>query len=182
MERSERATEDTEPVATEPREDLRVECYVRSNVSAASVRQIEAIVERIQELEEADFVADYDVVQWPPEHRTPAQSDAVEETRGEIVAEFEHWADRNGCSLEPAFRRREVPSSLVGPDEPREDVRVPLVALVLHDGRTDELRGVVPYTDEERTYTVDDWLTAAERASTTGATAAASERIATGGD
>jgi hypothetical protein len=157
---------DSEPVATDHGTELRIECYVRSDVSAVSVRQIEATIERLDDLTETEFVSGYDVVQWPPEYRTPVDSDAGEETRSEILAGFEHWADRNGYSLEPAFRRREVPTSLLGHDEPRQEVRVPLVALVLYEEQTDELEGVVPYTDGERTHTVHDWLAAAERTAT----------------
>ena len=148
---------------------LRIDCYIRSNISRVSDRQVEAILERLRSLSEAGLVADYQTRQWPPKRHAVVESQAAETTRGELLAKFEGWADQRGYSLKPAFQRRMVPGSLVGADEPREEVRVPIVTLALYDEstETEPLTGVVPYTDEgdadeRRTYTIDAWLSALE--------------------
>lgn len=149
--------------------DLRIECYIRSNISRVSDRQVEAILDRLRSLSEAGLVADYQTRQWPPKRHAVVESQAAETTRGELLAKFEGWADQRGYSLKPAFQRRTVPSSLVGEGEDREQVRVPIVTLALYDEsiETEPLTGVVPYTgegdaDERQTYTIDAWLSTLE--------------------
>lgn len=148
--------------------DLRVDCYVRSDVPAPIAEIVDSVVGRLESLCEAGRIDEYRVASWPPE--TGAASAP---SRGELVTAFERWADRNGHSIEPGFRRRERPTSPLGAesDAPDERVRVPIVALALStDGDVTDptaLRGVVPYTErpnaaDERTYTVDEWLSAVE--------------------
>lgn len=157
---------------------IRIDCYVRPAIPAAVSRTVTDVVDRLSRLSETERLDDYRVTHWPPEcHATdPTETEADRtRTRDELVTEFERWAARRGHSLEPAFRRREVPTSpFDSADEPsRERVRVPVVALAVRetdasdsDAGTedgDDLRGVVPYTEEtrsgaERTYTVDEWL------------------------
>ncbi|WP_049923499.1 HTH domain-containing protein [Halopiger djelfimassiliensis] len=156
--------------------DLRVDCYVRATVPAPITETINRVIVRLQQLCEAGSIADYRITHWPPEcHVVDETADDGTLTRDELVTEFEQWATKHGHSLEPAFRRHEVPSSPFEPGtgESHERVRVPIVALALSetatDAETEPLRGVVPYTDRsrsdtDRTYTVDDWLSTAEPA------------------
>ncbi|QRV15776.1 hypothetical protein JMJ58_02415 [Haloterrigena salifodinae] len=148
--------------------DLRIDCYVRSDVPAPIGEIVDGVVGRLESLCEAGRIDEYRVASWPPE--TGAASAP---SRGDLVAAFERWADRNGNSIEPGFRRRELPTSPLGAgsDAARERVRVPVMALALSaDGDVTDpaaLRGVVPYTErpntaDERTYTVDEWLSAVE--------------------
>ena len=147
---------------------IRVDCYVRSTVPAAVSEQVSTLVERIRTLHERGYVDDVNVSQWPSQQPVTEESGS---TCTELVTEFEQWADGHGYSLEPGFRRRTTPPSPLGVDaEPRERLRVPLVALALYEDDADAeiLRGVVPctelsYTGDERTYTVDEWLAAVER-------------------
>ncbi|WP_226482854.1 HTH domain-containing protein [Natrinema amylolyticum] len=164
-------------VPTETQTDLRVDCYVRSTVPGPTAETITAIVNRLQQLCDRGHINTHQLRPWPPErHAVVETDDTRESTRRELVAEFERWAERHGVTLEPAFRRQEIPPSPlgIGSDEPRERVRVPLVALALYEDdptetetgpETAPLRGVVPYTeqprtDAARTYTVNEWLTA----------------------
>lgn len=162
-------------VEIEPRETLQVDCYVRPAVPAAVTEPISGVVDRLRELDESGRVGDYRVFEWPPEqYAVDDLGDETQPTRDELVAEFERWAARRGHSLEPAFKRLEVPSSPFGleTDDTLERIRVPLVALALReadaDAKTEALRGVVPYTERpgtahQRTHTVEEWLTGATK-------------------
>lgn len=144
-----------------------IDCYVRSGVPAAASERISAFVERLQTLRDRGHVDELRVDQWPSRHATAGRSGA---TRDDLVAEFERWADRHDYCLEPGFRRRTVPRSPFGVDvDSHERIRVPMVALALYEDAADgeTLRAVLPctelsYTGDERTYTVDEWLTAVE--------------------
>jgi hypothetical protein len=154
---------------------LQIECYIRSNVSRISERQIESLLERLRTLEKTGLVADYRTAQWPPKQHAAVESRASDATRSERFAKFESWADQRGYSLAPAFERRTVHSSLLDTEDAHEEIRVPIVTLALYDDSTETtpLTGVVPYTvnpgtDEKRTYTISDWLrTLEDRATTT---------------
>ena len=154
------------------RADYRVDCYVRSAVPGALAETISEIATYLQQLCEGGYLSDSRLLRWPRECQTAAETEHGP-TRHELVAEFERWADRHDCTLEPAFRREEIPPSplSLGPDESRERIRVPIVALALYeeDDETngETLREVVPRTKqsetgEERTDTVNDWLSAIE--------------------
>lgn len=164
---------ESHPVGTDASDPLRVECYVRSNVSAVSRRQITAVRDRLLRLRETPLLADVTVHQWPQPEAVAGDAADGELTRADLVREFERWTEEHGYSLRPAFRRRTVPGSLIDHDNSSEEIRVPIVGLALApadgDGDGPTYRGVVPYTvargtDDARTYTVDDWLTAAENA------------------
>ncbi|WP_408958933.1 HTH domain-containing protein [Natrinema sp. 74] len=161
-------------VDIDPHDSLRVDCYVRSAVPAAVSGTIETVVERLRHLRDTGRVADCQIERWPPAHRALAgTNDDRGSARRDLVAEFERWAAQRDVTLEPAFRRRETPSSPLGiGSDSRERVRVPLVALSLYEDEPTAsgegtLRGVVPFTEESatgetRTHTVEEWLAAAE--------------------
>lgn len=169
------ATNFATPPAVTPEADLRIDCYVRSTIPGPIAETIDTVVDRLDRLCEADRITDYEITLWPPARDAiSAAIDRGERTRTELLAAFERWADRNEYSLEPAFRREEVPLSPfgLGSSDPRQRVRVPLVALAIHEvdeaeagmqTESETLRGVVPCTDNTRTYTVTDWLSTIER-------------------
>jgi len=164
-------TQTRHPIGIDVEEPLTVVLYVRSDVSAVSRRQIDSVTERLQTLAETPLVADVELEQWPPRQSLDAAEGASRSPRGALVSEFEEWAARHGVSLRPAIRRQVVPSSLVGAGDAYTEVRVPVMTLALYAEDADTLRGVVPYTlnPQEKgstTYTVGDWLNAAEAEST----------------
>jgi hypothetical protein len=168
MNRGEYGDEDT-LVGMDSLGSLSIDCYIRSNLSRVSERQVEVLLERLRELQEEGLVVDYETRQWPPKRHSVVEPQAAETTRSELFAKLESWADQRGYSLAPAFERRQIHSSLLGEEEPQEEIRVPIVTLVLSDEATEAtpLSGVVPYTTdpdsaERRTYTVDTWLQALE--------------------
>jgi hypothetical protein len=155
-------------------ENIQVNCYVRSGVPAPVTETINALIERLQHLDHGP-ISDLQVSQWPLERQGVTKTDEIRPTRDELVAEFEQWAEQHGCTLEPAFRRNEMPSSPLGlgTDETHERVRVPFIAVALYEADTENgpdteaLRGVVPHTEgtdaaADRTFTVHEWLSALE--------------------
>ncbi|ARS89655.1 HTH domain-containing protein [Natrarchaeobaculum aegyptiacum] len=184
--------------------DSHVVCYVRSTVPGPVVPTVDAVVGRLERLAEAGLIGSVEVTHWPPERHAVLAGDGT--TREELVDAFECWAAECGCSLEPAFSRRERPTSPYGAsgevgtdggENTLERVRVPLVALAIYDERVagdangleqhhpDAVRGVVPYTEpQERgddwTCTVDEWLATLEpsgRASAAGGAGDASSPV-----
>ncbi|WP_341850646.1 HTH domain-containing protein [Natronococcus wangiae] len=163
-------------VGTDLQGDLRVNCYVRSTMPSPLVETVNTVTERLQRLHDQGSITECRISHWPPEHSAVTDAaDTEEPTRDELVAEFEQWADQHGYTLEPSFRRQEIPSSPfgLGTDDTRDRIRVPFIALALYeddtwtDPDTEALRGVVPYTEclhtgVERTYTVDEWLSTVE--------------------
>lgn len=160
-------TQTRHPIGTDVEAPLKVAVYVRSDVSAVSRRQIDNVAERLQTLAETPLVDGVELDQWPPQQSLDPTEGASESPRGELVSEFEEWATEHGVSLRPAIRRQLVPGSLVEADDAYTEVRVPVITLALYAENGDTLRGVVPYTvnrqrEESTTYTVGDWLDAAE--------------------
>lgn len=146
---------------------LEIECIVRPDVSPVSQRRIDSIYSRLQRLQETTFVDDVRISEWPPHRPAPVEEATDRAYREARVAELEQWAEQQNCSLKPAFRRQSVPGSLLDDEESREAIRVPVVTLALSTAEDGSLSGVVPYTvgygsDDAETYTVDDWLSAAE--------------------
>jgi hypothetical protein len=163
-------------MGTNLQDEFRVDCYVRSAVPGPLVEMVSSVTERLQRLHDQGIIAEYRISHWPSEHPAVAEADNTEEcTRNGIVTEFEQWTERHGYTLEPAFRREEIPLSALGLEtgETRERVRVPFVALALYEvdsesnSEGEALRGVIPYTErsntaEDRTYTVQEWLSTCE--------------------
>ncbi|SFC42098.1 hypothetical protein SAMN05444422_10873 [Halobiforma haloterrestris] len=173
-----------------PREPLRVDLYLRGRAPAEAVDRLLAVVERARRLEEIDRVSDVTVTTWSsvrPVLETIADGPASVTA---TVAAFRSWADSEGYSLEPAFGRREVSSMLeVGgatetgtetgtgtgteshpfpgsnsasdPDtDALRELRVPTVCAAIYADET--LECVVPCSDDERTYSVEECLQALE--------------------
>jgi hypothetical protein len=162
------------PICTDPTTPLVVTCYVRGDVTAPSRRQIEAVRRRLETLGETSLVADVRVRQWPPRrHATGAGADIT--TCDALVERFEQWADDSAYSLRPAIRRRSASQSLLEDDPSAPGVCVPVMLLELEyaERETSGPAGVIPYTvptdsGDAITYTVSDWLAAAEGATDVG--------------
>lgn len=159
---------DEHPICADPATPLEVTYYVRGDVSTPSRRQIESVQRRLDALEETRLVAEVHTERWPP-RRHAVGSEEDTETCAALVDRLERWADEAGYSLRPAVRRR-APELMLDdePSDPGVCVPVMLLALERATPKSSGLAGVVPYTvpDESggtTTYTVADWLAAAER-------------------
>lgn len=147
---------------TEEHADVLVECVAHDDVSmtlrtrAPVCGARTTVVHRLGRLRAAGAIAGFEVLTWPDEvvlSDSTAAGDAVR-----TFERFERWADAHEVSIGPAFdvQRR---GSLVGPR--REVLTLPMMSLELTSG--DELLGVFPYQDDERTVTIGDCLDAYER-------------------
>lgn len=136
---------------TRPRATL----FVRGSAPEPARERQEARIGRLRRLESDGRLADLAVETWPAE--VPAAGPVGADAR-ERYAEFERWADARNTSLAPAFQARER-SSLIG-EATRETLVLPVCCLALYEG--EEVRGVYPHADGERTRSVEDGIAALE--------------------
>ncbi len=117
----------------------------------------ETVIDRLKGLVESGSLSDLDVDAWGASVRTTENDvTAVRET----VSEFVEWADRNGCSLTPAFEWREDNSFLDEEHGQGSVVVLPLLCLAVYDGET--LKAVYPHRDGEAVCTIHDGIEALE--------------------
>lgn len=111
------------------------------------------VINRLSELRTAGRIETFEVQTWPDE--LVLSETEVTDPTVETFERFEAWATERGLSVRPAFDVRTV-SSLIGND--REVLTLPMMSLAV--SVDDELVGVFPCSDGERTWTVEDCLDA----------------------
>lgn len=124
--------------------DAVVQLWLRADASLVARDHAQAVRDRATALPVETVVS-----QWPA--RVPVQEDAA---LAETFVRLEAWADREGVSLEPAFRRTVHDSSFTGEQE--ELFVTPVCCLVIEDD--DGIAGVYPHRDGRQTVSVDDGL------------------------
>jgi hypothetical protein len=114
------------------------------------------VIDRLGSLRAAGAIEEFEVLTWPDEVvlSDAASSDGAVRT----FERFERWAEDRGVSVRPAFDVRTV-ASLVG--NPREVLTLPMMCLTVSSG--EELVGVFPHQDGDRTVTIGDCLDAYDR-------------------
>lgn len=134
----------------------RAEVYLRTDVIGSDEAQ-RRVLDRIGRLDANDvFDAAALEATWQG-----VEIDA-DDARPEAIRtyeEFREWAEANDFTLEPAFDRRE--RYVEGTTERREAVIFPVVALAIYVG--EQLRAVLPCSDEFTHYTVQEALEGFER-------------------
>lgn len=136
---------------------IRVEVFLRKCAPADSVEGLKETVARSRRLEERDLNADVRVKTWTSVRPALEELSDSGPSVSITVDAFQSWADREGYRLN-SFERRETPTMLGR--RPAVKIRVPTVCVAVYED--DNLQCVAPCTDGERTYTVDDCLTALE--------------------
>jgi hypothetical protein len=134
----------------------RAEVYLRSDVIGHDAAQ-QRVLDRIERLDERGV---FDVAEL--ESTWQGVEIAATDDRPEALRtyeEFADWAAANEFSLAPAFERRE--RYVEGTTERREAVVFPVVALAIYVG--DQLRAVLPSSDEFSHYTVHEAIEGFER-------------------
>lgn len=124
-------------------------CHVRAPLL---LEPVDRQVETLQACESEGAIDDLLLRSWPKEIALTDTSPYQEAL--ESFERFEAWADEQGVSIRPPFKKRTMTSQLSG--ETRELLVMPLVCLEVY--ADDELVGVFPHTDEEleETYTTDE--------------------------
>jgi hypothetical protein len=137
----------------------RVELLMREPVYGTHNRQ-QSVVARLQELNEDDYISDFDVEIWGKRLNLDADdwSRQATDTAREKYRLFGEWADEHGYCLEPAFTKRTM--RIEPGADPKEVVDLPIVCLAVYED--DDLRTVLPCADGDDIYTVGDGLDALE--------------------
>jgi hypothetical protein len=140
-------------------EPLRVVVWMRE-LSPPPEDPRETVLARLRELETAGQVDEVSVRVWGKSVPVPEESgDGPRSPVQRRVATFRDWAEREGHSLGPAFRRYEQ-STMVS-EERNEALRLPLQCLAVYED--ERLVGVFPCSTDIKTETVADCLDRLER-------------------
>lgn len=135
---------------------VRLDLYVRSLGATGSPDQQEAVLRRLQHLDD-EGVATTNVVVWGKRLRLDGAAAATEpgQTIQQTVDRFERWAADNGASFQSLFQRREV-DPLVG--EQHTVLTLPSLCLAVRvDG---SLGQVLPCHQGDRHHSILEFLTA----------------------
>lgn len=145
-------------VAMESHESLETVLRLRTLAPYGIDRTQKEIIDRLRDLVEDGPLTDLDVDAWGASVRATGGNDvaAVQET----VDEFTCWAERNDCSLTPAFEWRATDSFLDEEPESESVVVLPLLCLAVYDDG--KLEAVYPHRDDDEVHTIHDGVEALE--------------------
>jgi len=138
------------------RQGISVEMFVRGQSEMGVRDQQRRVIEGLSELEETGAIDEFDVHVWGKEVSPAAVREGTDCHRSTIgrVNEFAEWAEANGASLEPTFRRRRVTSSIT--DEDHTVISLPVMCLAVYED--EELDSVYPCHVDGTTCTVHESL------------------------
>lgn len=142
---------------TESTAPIRVELFLRKCAPADSVEGLKETVARCRRLEERDLNADVRVKTWSSVRPALEELSDSGPSVSLTVDAFQSWADREGYTLR-SFERRET-ATMLG-RRPAAKILVPTLCVAVYED--DDLQCVAPCSDGDRTYTVDDCLSALE--------------------
>lgn len=126
---------------------LRVEVWMRERSPPPGDGRRET-VRTLRELEATGVLAAVSIHAWGRSIPVAAPEDS-ESIVHDRIGSFESWADRNGHSLDPAFRYRER-TTLIS-ERAEEVIHLPLQCLAVYD--RDDLVAVFPCTNDDGTNT-----------------------------
>lgn len=143
---------------TDSTKTIQIEVFLRTDASAAVVEPLRETVTRARRLEKRDMIADVAIKTWAPVRPALEELSDSGPSVSRTVDTFRSWADGEGYTLRPAFDRHGT-ISLLG-HQPVTEIRVPTVCVAVYED--DDLQCVAPCSDGDRTYTVEECLTALE--------------------
>jgi len=134
----------------------RFELYVRSLAPTNGWDRQEGVIERLQDLAEAETIDGFELVVTG--QCICPDSAAVETDTGRFLLDrlraFEAWAERDGVTLDPCYRRRDEKSTYTG--ERHTGISVPNIAMAeFSDG---DLAFLTPCWTDGRRVTVEERL------------------------
>lgn len=108
---------------TERQTQPRAELHLRGLASPGIAETRRRVVDRLEELTETDALDSYDVDVWGTEVILEDTDDLLSQRLREQYEAFRDWANERGCSLDPAFSRRQLRSMI--DEESREVLSLP---------------------------------------------------------
>lgn len=142
---------------TDSTQTIRVEVFLRKCAPADTVEWLKETAARSRRLEERNETVDVRVKTWSSVRPALEELSDSGPSVTLTVDAFQSWADREGYALR-SFDRREIPTMLGR--RSAAEIRVPTVCVAVYED--DDLECVAPCSDGDRTYTVDDCLSALE--------------------
>jgi len=138
-----------------------IELYVRSLMPDGAHERQDAVIERLETLDQNDEIEGFSVIVWGKQ--VSRESAAAHTEEGEYilnrVAEFKQWALSNNVSLESFYQTHVVENDAT--DEAYDAMVLPVMGLAEYVGG--ELRHVAPCTDGDEVHTITDRLDRLER-------------------
>ena len=132
-----------------------IELYVRSLVPNGAHERQEAVIERLETLDQHDDIADFSVIVWGKQVARESAAAHTEEGKYILnrVAEFKQWALSNNVSLESFYQTTEIESELT---DDYSAMVLPVMGLAEYHGG--ELQHVAPCTKGDVVHTIMDRL------------------------
>lgn len=132
----------------------RIELYVRSLLPDGAHERQEAVVDRLERLDEEDQITDFSVIVWGKQISPQSTAARTEEGRYVLnrVAEFKQWALSNNVSFDSFSQRTEVDSEVT--DTAYDAIVLPVMGLAEYRGG--ELVHVAPCTKGDVVHTIMD--------------------------
>lgn len=133
-----------------------IELYVRSLMPDGAHERQEAVIERLDSLEQEGVIEDFSVIVWGKQISRDSAAAHTEEGVYILnrVAEFKQWALSNNVSLESFYQTTEIASEITG--EEYSTIVLPIMGLAEYqDG---ELTHVAPCTKGDVVHTIMDRL------------------------
>lgn len=154
---------------------MSMELFVRSLTPSGAAQRQEAILDRLERLDERGVIDGYTVTVWG-EQVVPGSLAARTDAGKEIVAtvdSFEEWASAMGVSVDRFFEEQSVESAVTG--ERYAATSLPVLAMAEYvDG---DLAWVTPHEDEDGVHTVVDRLDRIEEGTEANADRAATSAV-----
>jgi len=140
---------------------IRLELYVRTLSPPGARARQEAVLERLQRLDEEDHIDDFYVKVWGKQ--VDPTTRAADTDQGQFIlnriAEFKQWALAENTTLESFYQTHEQSSSITGEDH--TNIVLPKMGLAEYHGS--ELEQVAPCTTGDDVYSVVDHIDDLER-------------------
>ncbi|KOX91903.1 hypothetical protein AMS69_15235 [Haloarcula rubripromontorii] len=133
-----------------------IELYVRSMLPDGAHERQEAVIDRLQTLDENDHIDGFNVIVWGKQ--IAPQSAAARTAEGKYilnrVAEFKQWALSHNVSLDSFYQDTTVDSEAA--ESAYDAMALPVMGLAEYDGN--ELVHVAPCTKDDIVHTIMDRL------------------------
>jgi hypothetical protein len=136
---------------TERQPTRRAELFVRSDLPEPSTERRAALERRLDDLQCAGRIDEYDTTVW--EKRVPIEG-ASDRPEGRLYNEFAEWAAEHGICLSPFFDTRRCYSTETG--EKRRELVMPALCLAVYEGG--DLAQVAPYVCGGSPHSIEDCI------------------------